>query len=242
MRNTLKLVLIYILMVCFAVSVTGCSSGTYEGKELVDKAKQLHTELEAAHITVEDISGGDHTGPHVQEIWYRFVGDVMQYMYIGRDLETGEEYYEFNNGTELDTWHTGDAEWSFVAKGSEGYYSYSRTKRHWFADGALLLNDYAAAVSTSRIITFGDTNGVVLNYSDEALLKYQSMQGITGLEQNYAFDGDMCALFEVSYEKDGRDYKYLTMINAENTEKPVERIEPPAMSESITGEITEGEQ
>ena len=101
-------------MVLCVFALSGCSGADYEGKDLVDKAKKLHTEREAAHIQVEDMISGEV----VQDITYRFVGDVMQYMYIGRDPETGEEYYEFNNGTELDTWHTGDTEWTFAAKGS----------------------------------------------------------------------------------------------------------------------------
>ena len=241
--------LLYIIMVCCVIALSGCRlNGGYEGKDLVDRAKKMHTELEAAHIIVEDISKGRYANEQpVQEIWYRFQGDVMQYMYIGRDLETGEEYYEFNNGTELDTWHTGDTEWSAVAKGSEDYYSYSRTKRHYFADGELLLNDYAAAVSSSEIreepstcATFASTV-VHIEYDDDKLSQYGSMAGITGLVQEYrSYDtGDFGFMedFITGYTKDGVQYKYLMRINQTDPSAPIERIELP-----ISSEITENEQ
>ena len=236
---------LYIIIVCCVVALAGCSGGSYEGKELVDRTKKLHTELEAAHIIVEDISEGRYANEQpVQEIWYRFVGDVMQYMYIGRDLETGEEYYEFNNGTELDTWHTGDTEWTGVAKGSEGYYSYSRAKRHYFADGELLLNDYAAAVSSSEIHDEPSTCAtcaatvVHIEYDDDKLAQYGSMAGITGLVQEYRYydSGDLGFMedFVTGYIKDGAQYKYLTQIYQTDPAAPIDRVEPP-----ISGEITE---
>ena len=242
-----RLSLIYIIMVCCIAALAGCSfGGNYEGKDLVDKAKRLHTELEAAHIKVEDRING----VVVQEIWYRFQGDVMQYMYIGRDFETGEEYYEFNNGTELDTWHTGDAEWSFVAKGSEDYYSYSRAKRHYFADGALLLNDYPSAVRSAKIINeVGGIKRVLIQYDDAKISQYEQMSGVTDYSQEYwtdnifegngvIIDNGQCGSLLVSYSKDGRQYSYRISIETPDPAAPIERVEPPALS----GEITETAQ
>ena len=77
MKKTAKLLIpIYIIIV---YCLSGCSSPAYEGKELVDKAARLHTGLESAHIVLMD----NLTGETLQEITYRFSGDVMQYMYIG---------------------------------------------------------------------------------------------------------------------------------------------------------------
>ena len=245
MKKHVRTFLIYIIMVCFTVTLSGCGgANSYEGKDLVDKAKTLHTELEAAHITVQDIRGGHHSDrPPVQEIWYRFQGDVMQYMYIGRDLETGEEYYEFNNGTELDTWHTGDAAWTGVAKGSEGYYNYSKAKRHYFADGELLLNDYPSAIKSAREQSeVGETKYVSINYDDAKIAQYEQMTGITDYWQSYWIDQffhvGRCINHCISYKKDGEKYSFEIGIGALDPDEPIKRVEPPALS----GEITETEQ
>ena len=236
MKKTKRLLPLYIIMVLCVFALSGCSGADYEGKDLVDKAKKLHTEREAAHIQVEDMISGEV----VQDITYRFVGDVMQYMYIGRDPETGEEYYEFNNGTELDTWHTGDTEWTFAAKGSEDYYSYSRAKRHYFADGNLLLDDHAAAVSGSSVTD--ETIGwkvIHLTYSDDKIAQSEQMSGVTGYSQTYFTDFDdselNCFEMTTSYQKEGKEYWYLIHIESTDPADPIERIEPPALS----GEITE---
>ncbi|MBO6302391.1 MAG: hypothetical protein J6N15_08150 [Ruminiclostridium sp.] len=240
MRKFGRLVYIYIIMVLCAAALSGCGAfGGYEGKELVDRAKQLHTALEAAHIQVEDVTDGhDPDRKIVQEIWYRFQGDVMQYMYIGRDLETGEEYYEFNNGTELDTWHTGDAEWSFVAKGSEGYYSYSRAKRHYFADGALLFDDHAAAVTGSEVTYPFEVPLVRLTYDADKIAQSPEMAGVTEYEQCYTITDDGTCWMEVYYTQNGEKRDYSTMVFYQDPAAPIERVEPPALS----GEITEAEQ
>ena len=231
-------VFIYTIMVCCILALAGCAN-SYEGKDLVDKAKQLHTGLEAAHIEVEDIRGGHNSDrPPVQEIWYRFQGDVMQYMYIGRDLETGEEYYEFNNGTELDTWHTGDSEWSFAAKGTESYYSYSRAKRHYFADGELLFNDHAAAVTGSEVTYPFDVPLVHLTYDADKIAQSPEMAGVTEYEQYYTITDDGTCWLEVYYTQNGEKRDYSTMVLYQDPADPIERIEPPALS----GEITETEQ
>lgn len=226
-------------MVCCVLALSGCAN-SYEGKDLVDKAKKLHTEREAAHIQVEDVTGGHNPDRKiVQEIWYRFQGDVMQYMYIGRDLETGEEYYEFNNGTELDTWHTGDTSWTGVAKGSEDYYGYSRIKRHYFADGDQLFNDHAAAVKTSELTYPFDVPFVRLTYNADMIAQAPEMAGVTEYEQYYTFaDDETCFAMEVCYTQNGIKYDYGTMVLYQDPADPIERIEPPALS----GEITETEQ
>ncbi len=226
---------IYIIMVCIVVTLSGCAGGSYEGKNLVDKAKTLHTELEAANIVVYDYSGrAPDEGAAVQEISYRFAGDVMQYMYLGRDAKPGEEYYASNNGTELDTWHTGDTGWSAVAKGNEEFYNYSRIKRHYFADGALLLNDYASAAKSASVRTENDGASVVkIEYDDSKIAQYDQMQGVTGYRQEYWLDvagTDGCTLLYVDYLKDGEPYSYRVTINRCGPEEPIKRAEPPALA------------
>lgn len=245
MTGKRKNIFIYIIMVCCAVALSGCSGG-YKGKDIVDKAKQIHTALESAHIIVEDIRD-EQERPPVQEIWYRFVGDVMQYMYVGRDADTGEEYYEFNNGTELDTWHTGDTAWTGVAKGSEGYYNYSRTKRHYFADGGQILDDHAAAVKESEVSDEAGGGHIVrLRYDDSALSAYPSMEGVTGMEQFYSLNNSDAPIgymiLNVSYTKDGVFYKYRIRRVGTDPDKPIERIEPPALTQGVSGEMTENAQ
>ena len=233
MRIPKRYIVLYIIIVCSLSVLSGCGfSGSYEGKDLVDRAKKLHTGLEAAHITVTD----EISGTVVQEITYRFAGDIMQYMYIGRDAETGEEYYEFNNGTELDTWHTGDTSWSFAAKGSEGYYNYSRAKRHYFADGDWLLDEHISAISSAEQGSFNANKWVHLRYDDAKLSQYETMTGVTGFEQGYTFeenDTGYCYALAVSFTRDGREYRYVTMIGYYDKDKPIERAEPPALTENV---------
>jgi hypothetical protein len=232
MKIVKRLVPIYIIMVyCIAV-LSGCSvPGNYEGKDLVDRAKKLHTELEAAHITITD----EISGVVVQEITYRFAGDVMQYMYIGRDAETGEEYYEFNNGTELDTWRTGDTAWSFVAKGSEGYYNYSRAKRHYFADGELLLNDYASAVKTAKIRSeVGEAKRVIVSYDDSKISQNEQMTGVTDYCQEYLLSvhrEGVCSGLTVSYFLNGKEQRFMIAVQECDLSVPIERAKPPALTE-----------
>ena len=162
---------------------------------------------------------------------------------------SGEEYYEFNNGTELDTWHTGDTEWTFAVKGSEDYYSYSRAKRHYFADGELLLNDYPSAVRSAEVKNeVGGIKRVLIQYDDAKISQYEQMSGVTDYSQEYwtdnifdsnvIVDNGQCYSLIVSYSKDGKKYSYYISIAFPDPSAPIERIEPPALS----GEITETEQ
>ena len=234
MSKLRKLLPVYIIMVCCVAVLSGCSiMGSYEGKDLVDRAKKLHTELEAAHIQVEDVTGGHNSDRKiVQEIWYRFQGDVMQYMYIGRDFETGEEYYEFNNGTELDTWHTGDAAWSFAARGSEGFYNYSRAKRHYFADGELLFDDHAADVTGSEVTYPFETPLVRLTYDADKIARSPGMEGVTEYEQYYTITDDGTCWLEVYYTQNGEKRDYNTIVLYQDPAAPIERAEPAALTEN----------
>lgn len=231
MRYLKGLVPIYIIMVFCVFALSGCAGTViYDGKELVDRAKQLHTELEAAHITVTD----EISGTVVQEITYRFAGDVMQYMYIGHDADTGEEYYEFNNGTELDTWHTGDEKWSFAAKGSEDYYGYSRASRHYFADGARLLNDYAAAVKSAEARDdIGGRKTVSVSYDDSIISQNEQMTGVSDYSQAFGLtEKGRCDEVYINYNTDdGIHHRYCVRISEADPAAPVERIEPPALAD-----------
>ncbi len=81
--------------------LSGCAQTVdYDGKEEIEKARELHTGLESASVS---LTGGQNGGEDVtQEITYRFAGEVMQYLYHGTQKQTDgtvKEYYEFNNGT-----------------------------------------------------------------------------------------------------------------------------------------------
>lgn len=245
MKNHKRLFIIYIIMVYAVLSLSGCAgTANYDGKDLVDRAKTLHTELEAAHITVREyvrdegtkVSGADFAAaPVVQDITYRFVGDVMQYMYIGHDTSTGEDYCEFNNGTELDTWHTGDSSWAFAAKGSEGYYNYSRVKRHYFADGGMLLDDHISAVTTSFVSVAEDGRTLVfIGYDSDKISGNEQMTGAADYSQGYYVDTDTgyCDEQQIQYRKDGRIYIYDIRISAADPDSPIERTEPAALAEN----------
>ena len=231
MKKMKRLMPLYIIMVCCIISLAGCGGANYDGKNLVDRAKKIHTEHDAAHITVSDRT----TYEVLQEIKYRFEGDVMQYMYIGRDAETGEEYYEFNSGNELDTWKTGDYGWTAAARGSEGYYNYSRAKRHYFADGELLLNDYPSAVKSAEIRNeAGGFKRVCLQYDDSSIAQYEQMSGVTGYREEFGIDTSIldgqCVNMLVTYQKDGREYSYEIDIEYCDPAEPIKRAGLPAFA------------
>ena len=167
-RITNCLLCIYIIIV---YTLCGCTAkADYEGKDLVDKAAAMHTEKESATVVVMD----NLTGKSVQRIEYRFVGDVMQYMYTG-ELD-GKTYYEFNNGTELNFITIPDeTEWSFTSKGKEDFYSYSRVSRHYFADGAQLFCDYEGAVKETKLNRFYDVDILKLTYDLDKLGQYSAL-------------------------------------------------------------------
>ena len=209
----------------FIVLLCGCkAAGSYEGKALTDRAKSLHTSLESAHITVTDMNN-----ELVQDISYRFAGDIMQYMYYGKDSESGKEYYEFNNGTELDYITLPDeTEWSFKSKGEDGYYNYSRASRHYFADGSKLFTDYAAAVSGSEegYSLYGGKS-LTLSYDTEKLRQYEGMADITAYREVFEFDEEgFCAEFCTSYTlSDGSSRRYIVHTEKRDPAEPIERTE-----------------
>ncbi len=225
MKKTAKLLIPIYFIIVYCLS--GCSSPVYEGKELVDNAAKLHTELESAHIVLMD----NLTGETLQEITYRFAGDVMQYMYIGYDQETGKTYCEFNNGTELDTITLPEeTEWTCVSKGNEGYYGYSRAARHYFADGARLLADYDTAVSGTHIIEEKLYRTLYLEYDKEKLLQYSAlaeMGEFSDFDMEFTFDTDeLCREIWNGYTlSDGTKYSYSIRINPRDAALPVERTQ-----------------
>lgn len=195
---------IYIIIV---YTLCGCGNFiSYEGKDLVNKAAALHTEKESATLVVMD----NLTGKSVQRIEYRFVGDVMQYMYIG-ELD-GKTYYEFNNGTELNYITIPDeTDWSFTSKGKEDFYSYSRVSRHYFADGAQLFCDYEGAVKESVINRFYDVDILKLTYDLDKLMQYSSLA-------SYGKFSDFVVEFNLDHET-GECKRIRTKYTLENGEK-----------------------
>lgn len=209
---------ILFLMIFFLLFCAGCAGTEYDGRAEIERARELHTGRAGASVTMTD----DRTGEVVQKLDYLFVGEVMTYMYMGE--ADGTRYYEFNNGTELNTVTLPDeTEWSFIAKGSEGYYSYSKASRHYYADGARLFAVYEAAIDgTER-----SGNTIRFSYDEAKLSEYAAfaeMGGISDFSMSYSFDeAGYCTKFINAYTMDGTAYSYTVTI--EGRDEPVTRTE-----------------
>ncbi len=215
---------IYIIIVC--LSLCGCAKQIdYIGKADIEKARELHTGLESAHITVTD----EISGEVIQEIVYKYEGEVMTYMYTGRDGET--TYYEYNNGTELNMMTKPEqSEWSFVAKGDENYYSYSKSAPHYFADGEQLFATYPTAVSDVSTIEYEEGGRChVYMYDDAKLMEldsFKNMGTISDFDMSYELDENgYCTEIENIYTIDGIHYHYAIGISEMNGIEKVERTE-----------------
>lgn len=220
----IKKSLIYIIIVC--LTLCGCQkTPDYTGKADIEKARSLHTELESAKITMTD----DITGEVIQEIEYLFVGEVMTYMYMGKEGET--TYYEYNNGTELNfITLPEEKEWNFTAKGSDGYYTYSKASRHYFADGAQLFAVYPTAISA--VTEVDEDNGgksYVYIYNTASLKDYGAFEGMGDIAiftMTYSLNPDgYCTRFTNTYTMDEVDYSYTVEISEMNGLEKVERTE-----------------
>lgn len=225
MKKRLALLIpIYIIIVYM---ISGCSAAyNYEGKEYIDKAAQIHTAYESATVTLYDNS----TGAIVQSIEYRFEGDVMQYMYFAS--ADGKQYYEFNNGTEINRLTLPDeTKWTGIAKGSEGFYSYSRSGRHYFADGAQLFTDYEAAVSESKVEDTGDRIVITLSYDLGKLAQYSAFSSygeFTDFKMTFMINKELgsCTQFTNEYTlSDGTKASYTVYTFKRNAELPIERTD-----------------
>lgn len=212
------------LITCLCIS--GCSkTPEYTGKTDIEKARSLHTGLESAKLTMTD----NISGEAIQEIEYLFVGEVMTYMYMGK--AGGKTYYEYNNGTELDFVTLPDEkEWSFVAKGSEGYYTYSKLSRHYFADGDQLFAVYPTAIS-DVVLTEGEDGSktYAYMYNAEALKDYEAFEGMGDIAiftMTYNLDSDgYCTRFTNDYTMDDINYSYTVEISEMNGIEKIERTE-----------------
>ena len=214
-------------LLSFTLLLCGCAQTVdYDGKEEIEKARGLHTGLESASVS---LTGGQNGGEDVtQEITYRFAGEVMQYLYHGTQKQSDgivKEYYEFNNGTEIDFIDLPeDTEWDYYAKGSDGFYSYSKASRHYFADGAQLFSVYEGAI----IETKRDGNTLTFIYDPRALVQYESFRGIdiTDFMMTYEFnDEGYCTAFSNTYTVDGDVYDYNVTIADMNSVSEIKRPE-----------------
>lgn len=214
-------------LLSFTLLLCGCAQTVdYDGKEEIEKARGLHTGLESASVS---LTGGQNGGEDVtQEITYRFAGEVMQYLYHGTQKQSDgivKEYYEFNNGTEIDFIDLPeDTEWDYYAKGSDGFYSYSKASRHYFADGAQLFSVYEGAI----IETKRDGNTLTFIYDPRALVQYESFRGIdiTDFTMIYEFnDEGYCTAFSNTYTVDGDVYDYNVTIADMNSVSEIKRPE-----------------
>lgn len=209
--------ILFVMFFCI-LFCAGCAGAEYDGRAEIERARALHTDRAGATVTMIDA----RTGEILQKIDYLFVGEVMTYMYMG--AADGKRYYEFNNGTELNTITLPDeTEWRFIAKGSEGYYSYSKASRHYYADGARLFAVYEAAIDgTER-----SGNTIRFSYDEAKLSEYGAfaeMGEISDFTLSYTFDeSGYCTEFTNAYTMDGEAYSYTVTI--EGRDEPVTRTE-----------------
>lgn len=207
-----------LLPIIIVLLLGGCAKTVqYTGREKIERAREMHTALSGADITMTD----NVSGEVIQQISYLFVGEAMTYMYMG--AQDGKLYYEYNNGTELD-WITlpDDTEWSFAAKGSEDYYGYSKASRHYFADGARLFAVYETAIESTE----WSNDTLSLSYDEEKLAEYAAFSGmeIEDFTLSYSFcEQGQCKEFTNEYTLDGEKHSYTVSIG-QRTE-PVERTE-----------------
>ena len=217
----------FIIYIIIVYTLCGCGTkADYEGKDLIDKAAAMHTEKESATIVVID----NLTGKSLQRIEYRFVGDVMQYMYTGE--QEGKTYYEYNNGTELNFITIPDEkEWSFTSKGKEDFYSYSRIARHYFADGAQLFCDYEGAVKESKTIPFYDVNILRLYYDTDKLMEYSSIAAygkFSRFEIDFSLDPETgeCKRIRTKYTlENGEKADYTVTFLPREASEEIKRVE-----------------
>lgn len=215
--------LIYIIIVCLGLGSCGQKVNNYEGKELIDRAAEIHTSYESASVSVSE---GGETAQYIE---YRFEGEVMQYMYYAHI--DGKSYYEFNNGTELNYITLPDeTQWSFSAKGSKDYYSYSRASRHYFADGAQLFTDYEGAVSDSEITEKDGQTVIKLSYDLEKLKQYSALKEygeFADFSMTFYINNKLgcCTMFTNNYTlTDGTSHSYTVMAFRRNEDLPIERV------------------
>ncbi len=193
---------------------------------MVDKAAELHTDLESASVLMVNTK----TFELEQYIEYRFEGEVMQYMYMGCDEGAGVAYYEYNNGTELNyITLPEETEWSFIAKGNEGYYSYSKAGRHYFADGKQLFNDFEAAVISSEITEHAGVD-LKLIYDLNKLAEYSAFAEygkFSDFNMTFHFNPEgYCTQIVNDYTlSDGESYGYKIDIYQRDSSEPIVRTD-----------------
>ena len=131
------------------LAMTGCgfsSDSAYysiEGYPEAANAKSLYAQLDSGHFYMQDNATGSITEEFT--FLYRSDGNLM-YSYMGS--EEGVVYYEFHNGSEINSRYADEDNWSFIQQGDEDYYVYTRTSRHpYTAEGLISVNAYAVTDS-----------------------------------------------------------------------------------------------
>lgn len=187
----------------FLTAVTGCSLGGsayygISGYAEAAKAKTLHSQLESGHISVVDNAAGEVTEEFT--FMYRSDGSLI-YSYIGNDGE--RVYYEFHNGSEINSRCDGDTDWSYIEPGSEDYYVYTKANRHpCTAEGAIALNAYAITDSKveeteggQKITFYYDASQLAASMADMGSLdSFESTVWLNG--EGYCYRLDQLAVFD----------------------------------------------
>ncbi len=150
-KVNLKISFLLALGAILSVLLTACIPGfggdsaykDIEGYSEVTNAKKLYTELDSGHFYMQDNSAGEITA----EFLFKYREDgKLTYFYMSAEGDT--TVYEYHNGSEINRKNKGDAQWQFVAQGSEEYYVYDRKNRHPYTnEGVISMNAYAVTDS-----------------------------------------------------------------------------------------------
>ena len=139
-----------------AAAVAGCSfsdSAYYNilGYAEAANAKALHSQLDSGHIRMVDNSTGNITMEFT--FMYRSDGNLM-YSYMGSEDDV--KYYEYHNGSEINSCYEGEEEWEFIESGGEDYYVYTKSNRHpYTSEGLISVNAYAITESKAEEVEDG---------------------------------------------------------------------------------------
>lgn len=215
---------------CVLIATGGCSLGMpdysyIDGYTEVANAQKLYAELDSGHFYMQDNTSGEKTGEFTFK--YREDGQLM-YMYMASDEEG--LYLEFHNGSEINLKRTGRKDWSFVSRGDEDYYSYSRENKHPFTtEGVISMN--AFAVTDSLAEKDGEGEKISFKYNVAAFEgSFEGMGSLRSFESTVWINGEgYCYRLDQKgvFEKDGGEnvYDYSMFIDEMNEVEKVERVE-----------------
>lgn len=206
-------------------SLPGTDYSRIEGYAQAARAQKLYSELESCHFYMQNNATSEKT----VEFTFKYRADgQLEYMYTASDEEG--LYLEYHNGSELNRREVGQKEWSFISRGSDNYYSYSKENKHPFTtEGVISVNAYAVTDSSAE--KDGDGEKISFKYdaaafegSFEGMGKIKSFESTVWINsEGYCYRLDQKGVFE----KDGEEnvYDYSMFIDMMNAVDRVERVE-----------------